>query len=159
MLILCDFFPLPFQNSLICCFLFSFFREKKKWGYNVSCSLFHHGRCWIYKIVLKNCTKKFWEEWDPRKHLLSLYILSWRLSAMLWCARKCLQSATMLSYSSWGKRGIFTPIAQWLSCICWIEYWKKKSVISLVTANQLYAVVVQTVDVKLNPSKEKVGMQ
>lgn len=74
---------------------------------------------------------------------------------MLWCVRKCLQSATMLSYSSWGKRGIFTPIAQWLSCICWIEYWKKKSVISTVTANQLYAVVIQTVDVKLNPIRRK----
>lgn len=74
---------------------------------------------------------------------------------MLWCVRKCLQSATMLSYSSWGKRGIFTPIAQWLSYICWIEYWKKKSVISTVTADQLYAVVIQTVDVKLNPIRRK----
>lgn len=74
---------------------------------------------------------------------------------MLWCVRKCLQSATMLSYSSWGKRGIFTPIAQWLSCICWIEYWKKKSVTSTVTADQLYAVVIQTVDVKLNPIRRK----
>lgn len=116
-LILCDFFsPLPFQNSLICSFLFSFLRgregRKKNLGSNISWSQFHHWRCWIYKITLQNCTKKFWEEWDPRKHLLSLYILSWRLSAMLWCARKCLRSATtaaMLSYSSWGKRGIFTP--------------------------------------------------
>lgn len=74
---------------------------------------------------------------------------------MLWCVRKCLQSATMLSYSSWGKKGIFTPIAQWLSCICWIEYWKKKSVISTVTADQLYAVVIQTVDVKLSPIRRK----
>lgn len=58
MLILCDFFfPLPFRNSLICCFLFSFFRNKNKLGYNISRSLFHHGRCWIYKIVLQNCTK------------------------------------------------------------------------------------------------------
>lgn len=109
MLILCDFFPFPFQNSLICSFLF-LSSGKKKMGYNVW-SLFHHGRCWFYKTVLKKkCTKKFWEEWDPRKHLLSLYILSWRPSAMLWCARKGLQSATMLSYSSWGKRGIFTPV-------------------------------------------------
>lgn len=154
MLIFCDFFPLPFQNSLIYCFLFSFFRNKNKLGYNVSWFLFHHGRCWIYKIVLQNCTNVL-EEWDPRKHLLSLYILSWRLSAMLWCVRKCLQSATMLSYSSWGKRGIYTPIAQWLSCICWIEYWKKKLVISTVTADQLYAVVIQTVDVKLNPIRRK----
>lgn len=76
---------------------------------------------------------------------------------MLWCVRKCLQSATMLSYSSWGKRGIFTPVAQWLGCICWIEYWEKKSVISTVTANQLYAVVIQTVDVKLNPIRRKLG--
>lgn len=98
-------------------------------GYNVRSSLLHHWRCWIYKIMLQNCTKKFWEEWDPRKHLLSLYILSWRLPARLWCARKCLRSATtvtMLSYSPWGKRGIFTPRAQWLGCICWIEYWKKE---------------------------------
>lgn len=104
---------------------------------------------WCCKVALK-----FWEEWDTRKHLLSLYILSGRLSAML-CVRKCLQSATMLSYSSWGKRGIFTPVAQWLGCICWIEYWKKKSVIFTVTANQLYAVVIQTVDVKLNPIGRK----
>lgn len=61
----------------------------------------------------------------------------------------------MLSYSSWGERGIFTPVAQWLGCICWIEYWKKKSVIFTVTANQLYAVVIQTVDVKLNPIGRK----
>lgn len=31
MLILCDFFPFPFQNSLICSFLF-LSSGKKKWG-------------------------------------------------------------------------------------------------------------------------------
>lgn len=53
MLIFCDFFPLP----LIYCFLFSFFRNKNKLGYNVSWFLFHHGRCWIYKMVLQSSTK------------------------------------------------------------------------------------------------------
>lgn len=58
MLIFCDFFSPPFSKFFNLLFPLFFLPEKKsKLGYNVSWSLFHHGRCWIYKIVLQNCTK------------------------------------------------------------------------------------------------------
>lgn len=61
----------------------------------------------------------------------------------------------MLSYSSWGK-GDFHPncsVTQ-LHMLDWILE-KEVSKISTVTANQLYAVVIQTVYVKLNPIGRK----
>lgn len=114
MLILCDFFPFPFQNSLICSFLFlsSGAKIKITMGCN-AWSLFHHGRCWFYKTVLqkKKCTKKFWEGMRPQEtSAIFIHPLLETFSNAVVCEKKALQSATMLSYSSWGKGGIFTPV-------------------------------------------------
>lgn len=159
----CDFFPL--SNSLICCFLSFFFLLKIFFffflvRYNVSIVFYlitgdadSIEQCW--KVALK----RFWEERDPRKHLLSLHTFPWRLSAVLWGVRKCMLCCDHAELQLVRKRGAFDSHYS-VTQLCMLD-WKqeKKPIFSLVTANQLYAVVAKTVDVKLNVSEEKAGIQ
>lgn len=127
------FFPPPlfffFWNSLICFplflwkppFFFFFFLI-----HNVSLTFYLiTGDADSIKQCWKNALKRFWEERDPRKHLLSLHTFSWRLSALLRYARKCLLRCDRAELQLMRKKGAFDPTTQWLSCVCWIEYWKR----------------------------------
>jgi len=149
---------IPFSKFFNLLFPLSFF-WKKKMGYNVW-SLFHHGRCWFYKTVLKkNALKSFGRNETPG-NICYLYTSS--LGDLQQCCgvREKACSLRPCWVTARDEKGGFSPRCSVtrLHMLDWILE-KKKSVIFLVTANQLYAVVVQTVDVKLNPSKEKVGVQ